>query len=32
MPAVDDFDEVLEPYHLALGEIIKGNPEDYKKL
>jgi ketosteroid isomerase-like protein len=32
MPAVDEFDEVLEPYHLALGEIIKGNPEGYKKL
>jgi ketosteroid isomerase-like protein len=32
MAAVDDFDEVLEPYHLALGEIIKGNPEGYKKL
>jgi len=32
MVAVDYFDEVIEPYHLALGEIIKGNPEGYKKL
>ena len=32
MAAVDDFDEVIEPCHLALGEIIKGNPEGYKKL
>jgi ketosteroid isomerase-like protein len=32
MATVDVFDEVLEPYHLALGEIIKGNPEGYKKL
>ncbi len=32
MSAVDDFDELIEPYHLALGEIIKGNPEGYKKL
>jgi ketosteroid isomerase-like protein len=29
MAAVDDFDEVLEPYHRTLGEIIKGNPEGY---
>jgi hypothetical protein len=32
MAAVDDFGDVVEPYHLALGEIIKGNPEGYKKL
>jgi ketosteroid isomerase-like protein len=32
MAALDDFDEVIEPYHLALGEIIKGNPEGYEKL
>src|SRR5215217_2598272 len=32
MATVDDFDEVIEPYHLALGEIINGNPEGYKKL
>jgi ketosteroid isomerase-like protein len=30
--AVDDFDEVLELYHLALDEIMKGSPEGYKKL
>jgi hypothetical protein len=30
MAAADDFDEVIEPYHLALGEIIEGNPEGYK--
>jgi len=32
MATAQDFDEVVEPYHLALGEIIKGNPEGYKKL
>jgi ketosteroid isomerase-like protein len=32
MAVLDDFDEVLEPYHLALGEIINGNPDGYKKL
>ncbi len=32
MAAVDDFDEVLEQYHLALDEIMKGSPEGYKKL
>jgi ketosteroid isomerase-like protein len=32
MAAVDDFDQVIEPYHLALGEIIKGNPEPYKRI
>ena len=32
MAAVDDFELVVEPYHQALGEIIKGNPEGYKEL
>jgi ketosteroid isomerase-like protein len=27
-----DFDEVVEHYHLALGEFVKGNPEPMKKL
>jgi ketosteroid isomerase-like protein len=30
--AVDDFDEVLELYHLALDEIMKGSAEGYKRL
>ena len=32
MAAVDDLDEVLEQYHLALGEFLKGNPEPLKKM
>jgi ketosteroid isomerase-like protein len=32
MAAVDDLDEVIEQYHLALGEFLKGNPEPVKKL
>ena len=32
MATVDDFDEVLEHYHLALDEIMKGSAEGYKKL
>jgi ketosteroid isomerase-like protein len=32
MATVDDFDEVLEQYHLALDEIMKGSAEGYKKL
>jgi ketosteroid isomerase-like protein len=32
MAEIDDFNEVVEPYHLALGEIIRGNPEAYKEL
>jgi len=27
-----DFDQVIERYHLAAGEFIKGNPEPYKKM
>jgi ketosteroid isomerase-like protein len=32
MAAVDDLDEVVEQYHLALGEFMKGNPEPAKKI
>jgi ketosteroid isomerase-like protein len=32
MAALDDLDEVVEQSHLALGEIVKGNPEPLKKL
>jgi ketosteroid isomerase-like protein len=31
MAAADDFDEVLEQYHLALDEIMKGSPDGYKR-
>src|SRR6266568_4790458 len=27
-----DFDAVVEQYHLALGEFVKGNPEPVKML
>lgn len=27
-----DLDAVVEQYHLAAGEFVKGNPEPYKKL
>lgn len=32
MVQVRDFDEVIEQYHLALGEFTKGNPEPVQKL
>ena len=32
MAAIDDVDELIEQYHLALDEIMKGSPEGYKKL
>jgi ketosteroid isomerase-like protein len=32
MAAVADLDEVVEQYHLAIGEFMKGNPEPAKKL
>jgi len=32
MAAVDDLDEVVEQSHLALGEIVKGNPEPLKMM
>ena len=30
MATVDDLDEVVEQYHLAAREFVKGNPEPYK--
>jgi ketosteroid isomerase-like protein len=30
MATLDDLDEVIEQSHLALGEIVKGNPEPLK--
>ncbi len=27
-----DFDQMVEQYHLALGELGKGNPEPTEKL
>jgi ketosteroid isomerase-like protein len=32
MAGADDVDEVVEQYHLALDEFVKGNPEPAKKL
>jgi ketosteroid isomerase-like protein len=32
MSAVADLDEVVEQYHLALGEIVKGDPEPLKMM
>ena len=32
MAAVDDLDEVIEQFHLAQGEFVKGNPEPCKEL
>jgi ketosteroid isomerase-like protein len=32
MAAVDDFDDVLERYHQALGEFMKGDPQPVWKL
>jgi ketosteroid isomerase-like protein len=32
MAALDDFAEVLEQYHLALDEIMKGSPDGYKRV
>jgi ketosteroid isomerase-like protein len=32
MSAVDDVDELIERYHLALGEFLKGNPEPVKQM
>src|ERR671927_2008680 len=31
MTSLDDFDEVLEQYHLALDEIVKGSADGYKR-
>src|SRR5215217_1786476 len=32
MAGVDDLDEVIEQYNLALGEFVKGNPEPVKQM
>jgi hypothetical protein len=32
MAALDDLDQVLERYHVALGEIVRGDPEPLKML
>jgi ketosteroid isomerase-like protein len=32
MAAVEDVDELIEQYQLALGEFMKGNPEPAKRL
>jgi ketosteroid isomerase-like protein len=32
MATVDDLDEVIEQYHLALAEFMKGNPEPVKQI
>jgi ketosteroid isomerase-like protein len=32
MAAVDDFDEVVEQYHLVLDEFSRGNPDPLKDL
>src|SRR5918993_1920637 len=32
MSAVDDVDRLIERYHLALGEFLKGNPEPVKEM
>ena len=32
MAAVDDVDQLIEQYQLALGEFVKGNPEPVQEL
>ena len=32
MAAVDDLDELLEQFHLARAEIVRGNPEPQKQI
>ncbi len=32
MATIDDVDELIEQFHLAQGEVVKGNPEPVKKL
>jgi ketosteroid isomerase-like protein len=32
MAAVDDVDKLIERFHLAQGEVVRGNPETVKKL
>jgi hypothetical protein len=32
MATLDDLDQVVEQYHSALGEIVRGDPEPLKML
>ena len=32
MAAVDDVDQLIEQFHLAQGEFVKGNPEPARKV
>jgi hypothetical protein len=32
MASVDDLDQVIERSHLALGEIVNGNPKPLKEM
>ena len=32
MATVDDVDEVVEQYHLAAREFVRGNPEPFKMV
>jgi hypothetical protein len=32
MATVEDFDEVVEQYHLALNDFLKGNPQPVKSF
>ena len=32
MAAIDDVDELIEQFHLAQGEVVKGNSEPVKRL
>ena len=32
MAAVDDVDKLVEQYHRAVGELLRGNPEPVKRL
>src|SRR5919107_4436471 len=32
MAAADDLDQVIEQYHLALDEIMRGSPDGYKRV
>ena len=32
MSALENFDQVLEQYHLAIGEFMKGNPQPAKEM
>ena len=32
MSALENFEQVLEQYHLAIGEFMKGNPQPAKEM